>query len=475
MRAAAPATFLDKVWNQHVIGPLEGGMDLLQVDRLMLHELSGSQALRALREGGHKPDSLVQIVTVIDHLISTRPGRHAVESASPSGPEMIGATRDESNRLGLQFIDYDDPRQGISHVVATEQGIAFPGCTLVCCDSHTSTVGGIGALAWGIGASEAEHVLATQTIAQTRPKAMRINFDGRLAPGVFAKDMILALIGKVGAQAGIGYAAEYAGSAVRSLPVEARMTLCNMAIEFSCKYGFVPPDDLTIDYMRGRPGSPTGADWDQAEAWWRSLRSDDGAAFDAEITIDCNTLVPQVTWGTSPQHALDITGRVPEPAEMGDPESRQAAQRSLEYIRLAPGTPLIGVPIDAAYIGSCTNARLSDLRAAAAVLKGRKVKPGVQALCVPGSTPVKLAAEAEGLDKVFRDAGFEWRESGCGLCAAMGDPTFADKRVISTTNRNFEGRQGTATRTHLASPATVAASALAGHIADPRTVAGGNL
>lgn len=467
----APATFLDKVWRDHVIENLAGDVDLLQVDRLILHELSGSQALRALKGTGRKPDSPAQIFTMIEHLISTRPGRHAIESMSPSGPQMIQATREESRAFGLQFIDYDDPRQGISHVVAPEQGIAFPGCTLVCCDSHTSTVGGIGALAWGIGASEAEHVLATQTIPQAKPKAMRVRFDGRLGASVYAKDMVLALISNVGAQAGIGYAVEYAGAAVRSLPVEARMTLCNMAIEFSCKYGFVPPDDVTIDYLHGRPFSPRNRAWDLAVAHWRSLASDDEARFDAEVSIDCSLLEPQVTWGTSPQHAAAITDRVPDPAGMSDAQSREAATRALEYIQLAPGTPLQGIAIDAAYIGSCTNARLSDLRAAAEVLKGRKVKPGVQAVCVPGSTPVKRAAEAEGLDRIFKEAGFEWRESACGLCASLGDSRFADKRVISTTNRNFEGRQGPKTRTHLASPATVAASAVAGHIADPRRVA----
>jgi 3-isopropylmalate/(R)-2-methylmalate dehydratase large subunit len=467
----APSTFLDKVWREHVIEKVAGDVDLLQIDRLILHELSGSQALRALKQAGRRPDTPRQIVTIIDHLISTRPGRHGIESMSPSGPQMISATREESRAFALPFIDFDDVRQGISHVVATEQGIAFPGCTLVCCDSHTSTVGGIGALAWGIGASEAEHVLATQTILQAKPKALRVRFDGVPGNGVFAKDMILALIGRVGAQAGIGYAVEFAGSAVQSMSLEGRMTLCNMAIEFSCKYGFVPPDDATIDYLHGRPSSPREEDWDRAVEHWRTLRSDDDARFDTELSLDCSDLQPQVTWGTSPQHAMAITDRVPDPAQMADAESRQLAQRALDYIRLAPGTPIAGVPIDAAYIGSCTNARLSDLRAAAAVVAGRKVSPGVQAVCVPGSTPVKRAAEAEGLDRIFREAGFEWRESACGLCASLGDTRFDDLRVISTTNRNFEGRQGAKTRTHLASPATVAASAVAGCIADPRRLA----
>lgn len=461
-------TFFDKVWDEHVICKLGDDADLLQVDRLVLHELSGSQVVTALAKAGREPMSRNQVFTVIEHLITTRPGRGPVESASKSGPIMIEATRRASRDWGFHFIDYDDPRQGIAHVVAPEQGIAFPGATLVCCDSHTSTVGGVGALAWGIGASEAEHVLATQALAQSRPKRLRVTFDGRLREGVYAKDMILALIGQIGAQGGIGYATEFAGSAVASLPIEGRLTICNMSIEFQSKYGFVPPDDTTLEFLAGRPFSPKGAAWDAAVAHWRGLATDEGATFDREVTLDCDALEPQVTWGISPQQVSAIGGRVPDPAEAADSEARGLAERALGYMRLAPGTPLAGVPIDVAYIGSCTNARLSDLRAAAAVLKGRKVKPGVQAICVPGSTPVKHAAEAEGLDRVFRDAGFEWHESACGFCGHIGDDRFADLRTISTTNRNFEGRQGPKTRTHLASPATVAASAIAGCIADAR-------
>lgn len=466
-----PRTFFDKVWSEHVIRSLGPDADLLQIDRLVLHELSGSQAVRALAEGGRQPMSRRQVYTIIEHLISTRPGRGPNESASRSGAIMIETTRRASLDWGFHFIDYDDPRQGIAHVVAPELGIAFPGATLVCCDSHTSTVGGVGALAWGIGASEAEHVLATQALTQSRPKTMRVDYSGRLGEGVYAKDMILALIGRLGAQGGIGYATEFAGSAVRSLPVEARLTLCNMSIEFSCKWGFVPPDETTIEYLAGRDYLPRGADWDRAVAHWRGLPSDDGAHFDREVGIDCNLLQPQVTWGISPQQVLGIDGRVPDPADAADDEARRLAARALEYMQLRPGTPLLGLPVDVAYIGSCTNARLSDLRAAAGVLDGRKVKPGVQAVCVPGSTSVKRAAEAEGLDRIFRAAGFEWHESACGFCGHIGDDRFADRRVVSTTNRNFEGRQGPRTRTHLASPATVAASAIAGCIADARRAA----
>jgi 3-isopropylmalate/(R)-2-methylmalate dehydratase large subunit len=468
MSDSAPRTFVDKVWDDHVITKLGDDADLLQIDRLVLHELSGSQAVRALAEAGRQPMSRSQVFTVIEHLISTHPGRGPTDSPSKSGPIMIETTRKASRDWGFHFIDFDDPRQGIAHVVAPEQGIAFPGATLVCCDSHTSTVGGVGALAWGIGASEAEHVLATQALVQSRPKKMRVNFDGQLRDGVYAKDMILALIGQIGAQGGIGYATEFAGSAIRSMPIEGRLTICNMSIEFSCKYGFVPPDDTTIEFLAGREFSPKGTQWDKAETYWRTLRTDEGAGFDLAVTVDCNRLQPQVTWGISPQQVTSIDGRVPEPAEAADNEARSLAEKALAYMKLEPKTALQGLSIDVAYIGSCTNARLSDLRAAAAVLKGRKVKPGVQAVCVPGSTPVKRAAEAEGLDRVFREAGFEWHESACGFCGHIGDTRFADLRVISTTNRNFEGRQGPKTRTHLASPATVAASAIAGCISDAR-------
>jgi 3-isopropylmalate/(R)-2-methylmalate dehydratase large subunit len=464
-------TYFDKVWDDHVITALGEDLSLLQIDRLVLHELSGSQAVRALAEHGLQPDSRGQVFTVIEHLISTRPGRGPIDSVSVSGPQMIEGTRRASREWGFHFIDYDDPRQGIAHVVAPELGIALPGATLVCCDSHTCTVGGVGALAWGIGASEAEHVLATQTLAQARPANMRVRFEGRLACGVYAKDMILALIGQVGANGGIGFAVEYAGSAVRDLPVEGRLTLCNMSVEFQAKYGFVPPDEKTFEFLRGKPFAPQGAAWDEAVAYWRSLRTDDGAAFDHEVVVDVDRLRPQVTWGTSPQHVCAIDDQVPSPERERDDEARAEARQAQAYMRLQAGQKLQGLPIDAAYIGSCTNARLSDLRAAAQVLRGKRVKAGVQAICVPGSTPVKRAAEAEGLDRVFKDAGFEWHESACGLCGHIGDDRLADLRVISTTNRNFKGRQGPGTRTHLASPVTVAASAIAGCIADAGEIA----
>jgi len=468
----APMTFFEKVWRDHVIADLGDDAALLQIDRLFLHEMSGSVAIRQLEASGRKAAAPELVFTVIDHVIDSAPGRTRNQSHAKAGTAMIEATRLGSARHGFTFFDVDDPRQGIVHVVSPERGIALPGLTLVCGDSHTCTVGGIGALAWGIGSTEGEHVLATQTLAQGKPRTMRVSFEGALAPGVFAKDMILALIGRIGANGGIGYAVEFAGSTVRAMPVEGRLTICNMAIEFQAKYGFVAPDETTIEYLRGREFAPRGEAWDRAVAYWRTLPSDPGAAFDAEISVDVSALRPQVTWGTSPQQVAAIDAAVPDPSTLDDPGARQLLERALEYVRLAPGTPMQGIPIDAAYIGSCTNARLSDLRIAAQVLRGRRVAPGVVAICVPGSTEVKRQAEAEGLDHVFRDAGFEWHESGCGMCGNGGRGQFADRRVISTTNRNFEGRQGPRTRTHLASPATVAASAVEGCIADARRFVG---
>ncbi|MGE0723116.1 MAG: 3-isopropylmalate dehydratase large subunit [Alphaproteobacteria bacterium] len=463
-----PRTYFEKVWTDHAIAPLGDDSEMIHIDRLVLHEWTAATIVPALVAGGRKPARRELVLGVVAHLIDTAPGRGPNQSYAPSGPEVLAEARHHFAKLGLRFFDIGDPRQGIVHVIAPENGIALPGTTLVCGDSHTCTNGGVGALAWGIGTSEAEHALATQTLPQVRPKTMRVRFEGRLGEGVLPKDMILHLIGRHGANGGIGYAIEFAGSAVRALPVEGRLTLCNMVIEFSGRYGFVPPDDTTLQYLHGREFSPKGAAWDEAAAYWRSLLTEPEAAFDREIEIDCDAIAPHVTWGTSPQHVLPIDGRVPDETTADDPGTKRQLERAFAYMRLAPGTPIAGVPIDAAFIGSCTNGRLSDLRAAAAVVKGRRVADGVQAVCIPGSSAVKKAAEAEGLDRVFTEAGFEWHESGCGLCADMGNKRLADRRVISTTNRNFEGRQGPATRTHLASPATVAASALAGRISDPR-------
>jgi 3-isopropylmalate/(R)-2-methylmalate dehydratase large subunit len=363
--------------------------------------------------------------------------------------------------------DVRDPDQGIVHVISPELGIVLPGATVVCPDSHTCTQGAMGALAWGIGSTEAEHALATGTLRVTRPKTMRVTFTGRLPAGVGAKDLSLALIGRYGAVGGNGYAIEYAGPAVRDLEVEARLTLCNMATEFSAMTGMIAPDDKTFAFLEGRRYAPSGAAWETAAAHWRTLVTDDGARFDREVTLSADELAPMVTWGTSPQHAVRITDRVPLQAESGT--SPEAYARALEYMGLEPGQPMQSLEIGAAFIGSCTNSRISDLRRAAAVLRGRRVATGVRAICVPGSMAVKRAAEAEGLDRVFLEAGFEWRESGCSMCFYAGGESFGSRqRVVSSTNRNFESRQGPQTRTHIASPETVAASAVAGRLADAR-------
>ena len=463
-----PLTIIEKIWNEHQIADLGDGTCLIYIDRVFLHERTGSVALKGLEAAGRKVRNPEQAFCTMDHIVDTFPGR-SDETTMPGGGDFIRTTREAATAAGINLFDLGDPRQGIAHVISPEQGIALPGVTLVCPDSHTGTLGGLGALAWGIGSTEAEHALATKTLVVKKPKTMRVNFEGTLPTGITAKDMILKLIGEHTASGGVGYAIEFAGEAVRALPVEARLTLCNMTVEFGAWSGLVAPDDTTIDYVRGRPYAPSDNQWDQAVAHWRTLHTDDGATFDKEITIRCDEIVPQVSWGTSPMHETGIDGIVPDPAAESDPAQRQAIERALEYMDLQPGTPLEGVEIDAAFIGSCTNSRLSDLRAAAAILKGNKVADGVKAICVPGSGLVKQAAEAEGIDQVFTDAGFEWRESGCSMCFFAGGESFGlEERVVSSTNRNFENRQGPRTRTHLASPTTVAASAIAGRLADVR-------
>jgi 3-isopropylmalate/(R)-2-methylmalate dehydratase large subunit len=466
--ACKPRTFFEKVWDDHVIADLGENNWLLAIDRLVLHDMSGSESTLQLDKSGRMPARPDLVFATIDHFIRTDPGRSPLDARAPEGLERMQIFRKAAKKFGLRLFDVGDPRQGITHVMAAQTGAALPGLSIVCGDSHTSTLGGLGAFAWGIGSTEGIHVLATQTLTQARPKTMRVNFKGTLRPNVFAKDLILALIGKIGAQGGINYAVEYSGEALRSLPMEGRFTICNMTIEFSGKYGFVPPDDVTFEYIRGREFAPQGKAWDQAVAYWRTLPSEEGAIFDREIDVDCSELEPQVTWGISPQQVFGISGRVPDPHADPDSATRKLTEDALDYIGLQPGVLLEGLPIDAAYIGSCTNAWLQDLREAARVLDGKKIAPGIQALCVPGSSQVKAAAEAEGLDKIFRAAGFEWHESGCGNCGGMGNKRLIGLRVISTTNRNFENRQGKGTRTHLASPATVAASAIAGTIADVR-------
>ncbi len=463
-------TVIEKIWNEHQIADLGDGTCLIYIDRVFLHERTGSVALKGLEAAGRKVRNPEQAFCTMDHIVDTFPGR-SDDTTLPGGTAFIQTTRAAAQAAGINLFDLGDQRQGIVHVISPEQGIALPGATVVCPDSHTGTLGGLGALAWGIGSTEAEHALATKTLVVKKPKTMRVNFEGELPTGITAKDMILKLIGEHTASGGVGYAIEFAGAAVRALPIEARLTLCNMTVEFGAWTGLIAPDEQTFAYVQGRPYAPNAAQWDQAVAHWRTLQSDPDARFDKEISIDCASIVPQVTWGTSPMHETGIDGLVPDPAQIADSAVRSSVERALEYMDLQPGTPLEGVPIDAAFLGSCTNSRISDLRAAADILRGRKVAPGVKAICVPGSGLVKAEAEAEGLDKVFTDAGFEWRESGCSMCFFAGGESFGlEERVVSSTNRNFENRQGPRTRTHLASPTTVAASAVKGYLTDVRRI-----
>jgi 3-isopropylmalate/(R)-2-methylmalate dehydratase large subunit len=457
-------TLIEKLWQSHIVTDLGGGLSLLYIDRVFLHERTGSVSLKELAERGIPVREKEHVFVTMDHIVDTFPGR-GDDTVMPSGKDFILTTRAAALAAGVNLFDIRDPRQGIVHVVAAEQGIALPGFTHVCPDSHTCTLGALGALAFGIGSTQGTHVLATKTLEMNKPLSMRVTFKGTLGPGVEAKDMILHLIGAYTASGGSGYAVEFAGEGVSSMAQENRFTLCNMAVEFGAFTGIIAPDETTFAWIKGRPYAPRGAVWDQALAYWRSLKSDDDAQFDKEIVIDCTDIAPSVTWGTNPGQMVAIDGVVPRPTDA-------AAEKALAYMDLTPGTKLEGLPITAAFIGSCTNSRLSDLRAAAAVLKGRKVKYGVRAVVVPGSSTVKREAESLGLDKIFIEAGFEWREAGCSMCFFAGGESFGEReRVISSTNRNFENRQGPKTRTHLASPVTVAASAISGTIADARKLA----
>ncbi len=459
-------TLFEKLWREHLVESYDDGTDLIYIDRIFLHERTGSIALASLEAQQRRVFCPEQVFCTMDHIVDTYLDR-SDETTMPSGREFIVATREHTRAAGITLFDLDDPRQGIVHVVSPEQGIVQPGISLVCPDSHTCTQGALGALAWGIGSSEAEHALATKTLRVARPQTMRVRFDGSLPPGVSAKDMILHLIATHGADGARGCAVEFSGQAVAELGMEARMTLCNMAVEFSAFTGLIAPDDKTIEYLRGRPYAPAGPQWAQAVSYWQTLQTAPRARFDRELAIDCSMLEPQVTWGTSPEHAVGICARVPGPAV--DDADRDSQQQARAYMGVEVGQALAGTPIDAAFIGSCTNSRISDLRQAAAILRGRKIAPGLRAICVPGSMQVKAQAEAEGLDRIFTDAGFEWRASGCSMCFFAGGEHFGYRqRVVTTTNRNFESRQGPQTRSHLASPATVAASALRGCIADPR-------
>jgi 3-isopropylmalate/(R)-2-methylmalate dehydratase large subunit len=460
-------TLFDKIWNSHVIREVDDGVYLVHVDRHLVQETTCAPAFAGLHRAGRSVRSPDLTYAVIDHIVSTRPGRTG--ETFEGGREFVRLIRDDCRANGIELFDVDDWRQGIVHVIAAELGIALPGSTLVCGDSHTATSGGIGAYAWGIGTTEVEHVLTTQTSLQRKPKRMRVTFDGRTGPGIYAKDLILYLIGQAGIGAGRGFTVEYAGSAIRAMPIEGRLTICNMSIEMGSRSGLVAPDDTTFAFLAGRPFAPKGALWDAALESWRQLPSDPGAEFDREITIDCARIKPQITWGTTPQDVIGVDEGVPDPSAEPDGARSKAMTRAITYLGLTPGQPMEGLAVDVVFIGSCTNSRLSDLQAAATVARGRKVAAGVRALVVPGSTQVKRAAEAAGLHEVFLAAGFEWREAGCSMCVAVNDDFVAPgQRAVATSNRNFEDRQGPRSRTHLASPAMAAAAAVTGAITDVR-------
>ncbi len=461
-------TLFDKIWNSHVAQELPDGSSLILLDRIFLHERTGAIALSSLRERGRAIKSPSQVFATMDHIVDTRPGR-GDETTVPGGRQYIETMRAESTLAGVTLFDINDPRHGISHLIAAEQAIALPGLILACPDSHTCTLGGLGTMGWGIGTSDCEHALATQTLRASKPKQMQVRFDGRLANGVTAKDMIVHLIAQFGASGAKGYAVEFAGSAVSELPIEARFTLCNMAVEFSAFTGLIAPDEKTTEYLQGRPFAPTDANWSNAISQWQQLRSDADAQFDQVLQINAAEIAPTITWGTSPEHAVPVTNTVPDPSRIADPVRRESAKSALQYMGLQAGQYLSGLPINGAFIGSCTNSRMSDLRMAADILRGHRVAAGVRAICTPGSMTVKHQAEQAGLDRIFREAGFEWREPGCSLCFYAGGEGFNNgDRVITSTNRNFRSRQGPGVRSHLASPASVAAAAVAGAIVDVR-------
>jgi len=468
-----PQTLFDKIWDAHLVARRADGRDLIYIDRHVLHELHAPHAFESLEKQQRPVRRADLTFSMQDHTVATKPGRD--DSTNPSGAAFLRAMREGSAKNGIRIFDLGDPEQGISHVVAPELGMVLPGATHAVPDSHASTVGGLGALAFGCGTTELAHILASQVMAMKRPRRMRIRLDGTLAPHVTAKDVALRIIAELGVAGGRGHVVEYAGAAVAAMAMEARMTLCNLNIEMGGRSGFIAPDDATFQWIAGRPFAPTGAQWDAALAHWRTLTSDEGAEFDRDVVLDCSVLEPQITWGTDPSQVVGISGRVPDPARAADQGRRAAIESALKYMGLTPGMALAGLPVHRVFIGSCTNARVPDLEAAAAVVRGRKVAEGVVALVVPGSSTVKREAEAKGLDRVFREAGFAWGESGCSICAGgNGDRGESGERIVSTTNRNFENRQGPGVRTHLASPATAAATAIAGRIADVRQVLAGS-
>jgi 3-isopropylmalate/(R)-2-methylmalate dehydratase large subunit len=459
-------TLFEKIWAPHVVMRRDDGQTLLYVDRHLLQDGS-APAFEMIRQRGLKVRAPQLAFATPDHYVPT----HSRDLAAMSDPEkraMAQALQQDCEGAGIRFFGLDDPRQGIIHVVGPEQGLTLPGMLLVCGDSHTSTHGALGALAFGIGASEVAHVLATQTLWQRLPRTMRITVNGRLARGVGAKDLILAIIGRIGAAGATGHAIEYAGEAIRALSIEGRMTVCNMSIEAGARAGMVAPDERTFEWLRGRPHAPQGAAWDRAVSQWRALQSDAEAVFDREVALDADEIAPMVTWGTSPEHVAAVSGSVPQ-CSSADAGQRELAQRAIDYMGLRAGQPLDGLPVDRVFIGSCTNGRIEDLRSAAEVVRGRRVASGVTAWVVPGSGLVKRMAEAEGLDRLFVEAGFEWRHAGCSMCLGTnGDQVAAGERCASTSNRNFMGRQGPGSRTHLMSPAMAAAAAVTGCVSDVR-------
>lgn len=465
-----PRTLADKVWDSHIVRTGDGQPDLLYIDLHLIHEVTSPQAFDGLRMSGRTVRRPDLTVATEDHNVPTADIFRPI--ADPVSAKQVEVLRRNCDEFGITLHQMGDPGQGIVHIIGPEQGLTLPAMTVVCGDSHTSTHGAFGALAFGIGTSEVEHVLASQTLPQRRQRTMEVRIDGELSAGVTGKDVVLAVIGKIGTGGGSGHILEYRGSAIEALSMEGRMTVCNMSIEAGAKAGMIAPDETTFEYLKGRPHAPTGADWDVAVQYWRTLPTDEGATFDASVSIDAAGLVPHVTWGTNPAHVIPIDGAVPNPDDCDNPTDAVTARRALEYMGLKAGERLSGVAVDTVFIGSCTNARIEDLRSAAAVARGRKVSSGMRTLVVPGSFAVKRQAEQEGLDAVFIEAGFDWREPGCSMCLAMNPDKLAPgERCASTSNRNFEGRQGRGGRTHLCSPEVAAATAIAGHFASPGDLA----
>jgi 3-isopropylmalate/(R)-2-methylmalate dehydratase large subunit len=460
-------TLYDKIWDDHLVADNGDGTSLLYIDRHLVHEVTSPQAFEGLRMAARKVRAPQRTLAVVDHNVPTTDRSHGIDD--PESALQVETMAKNAAEFGVEYFNEMDPRQGVVHIVGPEQGFTLPGMTIVCGDSHTSTHGAFGALAHGIGTSEVEHVLATQTLIQARAKNMRVLVNGQLPEGVTAKDIILSIIGEIGTAGGTGHVIEFAGEAIEALSMEGRMTVCNMTIEGGARAGLIAPDEKTFAYVMGRPRAPEGEEFDRAKAYWQTLVSDEGAAFDKELVLDAAALPPIVTWGSSPEDVVSITGTVPDPEVIADENKRASKQRALAYMGLAPGTKITDIALDRVFIGSCTNGRIEDLRAAAAVIGDNRVRQSVSAMVVPGSGLVKAQAEAEGLDKIFLNAGFEWREPGCSMCLAMNaDKLMPEERCASTSNRNFEGRQGFKGRTHLVSPAMAAAAAIAGHFVDIR-------